>query len=256
MSELTATQKRNQKMIDGVNQNQQRPQQSSDVQDVELVFKNPTEFRGQHGTEITTTLELCGRINKLFKDTIPDWEGCIIYPDQNGKLQCSLYFHLSPQKDKYSIVQSAESMTTNTNDAAAKYRRMSMRSQNRKLFLTEFGKKLLFDFIYKDQRVKDASKINWNQYTTEQVDIQPNGHGIPLLKVSYIDLNKIIKKSYLNDQNRHYQWNISTLQPIGMTGAGTPNFMVSITRLDVAKVEELATQLGFIASAGSIPIVR
>lgn len=236
------------------NQNQKVQQQATQTKDkVELAFEKPQEFSSQHAIKVTTTMALCKLVNALFR-AIPDYEGCIIAPDANGILQCSLYFHLSPKQTEQSVVVSADSLVSN-NDIMAKYNRMSARSQNRKLSLTDFGKTILFDYIYKGN-VKEINKVNWNQITVEQIDQQQYGQGIPLLKVNCIDLLKVIPKFYSNPDKKFYQWNLQIMRPIGIANVGTPNFLVTIARIDCKEVEQLASEMGFLTSTGSLPIVR
>ena len=220
-----------------------------------LVFKNPQQFNGQSGVKITTTLSLCRLVNDLFK-TLSDYEGCIIDVNrQTGMLQCSLFFHLS-QPGQYNMVQSADQMNTSAG-VMEKYNRISARSQNRKLFLTDLAKEILFDFVYKQPNQKEPNKYNWNAITYEKYDQQQYGQGVALLEVEGIDLNKLVSKFYANPDRRHYQWNIGLLKPVGMiNNMGTMNHLVQITRLDCNEVEALGKELGFFTPSGSIPIVR
>lgn len=224
---------------------------------IELAYKDQEEFIGQSHTKMTTTRELTKVVNALFR-VLPDYEGCNIMPDQAGNLQCSLFFHLSPGNMERAIVQSAESMIANEG-ASAKYQRMSMRSQNRRLYLTDFGKELLFGYIFKQPNMVDPHKFNWNQITIEQIDQQAYGQGVPMLRVSHINLLKIIPKFYSNPQKRYYQWNIQLVKPANGrygTGGKLENYVINITRLDTKEVENLAAEMGFLATTGSLPIVR
>lgn len=237
------------------NQNQKVQQQATQTKDkVELVFEKPQEFLPQYEKRVVTVMDLCKLTNSLFK-ALPDWDGSIIKPDPNGNLQCFLYFHLSPKQDEHSIVIPADK-TFSSNDVMTKYQRMSAKSQNRKLVLTDFGKQILFDYIYKGN-AKDWNQVNWNMYVSEQVDIQQYGQPIPLLCVGNIDLLKIIPKFYDNPSKKHYQWNIRIGNPLNVANfSGVPNLEVAIERVDCKEVGDLAIKTGYITAAGSLPIVR
>jgi hypothetical protein len=237
------------------NQNQSAGTQEPTKEKIELRFKEPVEFEGQSSVKVTTTLSLCRLVNNLFR-ALPDYEGCVIDVNkQTGLLFCSLFFHLS-QPGKLNVIQSADQMRS-SNSIMEKYNRMSAMSQNKKLFLTDLGKDILFDFIYRrNPNQKDPSKVNWNAITREQYDRQQYGQGVALLEVTDIDLGRLIPKFYKNPDKRHYQWNLQIIRPAGIINNMANNYLVQITRLDCKEVEELGKELGFFTPSGSIPIVR
>lgn len=222
-----------------------------------LQLAEPISFDSHTSNKVTTTLQLALMVNALFQ-SVPDYEGCIVKPDQmTGMLGCTLFFKLLPEQQKYSCCISSDS-TVKGGDVLAKYSRISARNQSRKLMLTDMGKKLISPFMINPGR-KEWNKYNWNQVVQEVTDGNPQYGGVqtPYLRVQNIDLYKILPVIFSDlEDTAMYQYNLFIIKPIGMIGFGDSNFLINITRLNVSEVEELCKEVGFLPTTGTLPIVR
>lgn len=259
--ELTAKEKYDQEMMSMNTRAQQRNNGAEKVQEdkvYDVEFSETEYFNAQHSIKYITTNRISSIVNDLFF-SVRDYEGCII-KCESGMISCDLYFHLNPNADEGNFVESIDSKILT--QATSKYQRINLRGQANKLFLTDKGKNVLSKYMLPIKGVdsRDWRKFPWKRIAVEVADNQQYGQPVPLLKISNIDIVKILKKrfQYPEVKGHKYQWNLTVMRPLSnpMMG-GVQNFLLQIAIADGISIEELAAEAGYIGSTqGSIPMVR
>ena len=231
-------------------QNTQAPTQEPLKIDV-----TPIAFDGLIKSKLISTIGLGKLVWNLFKPVFPEYEGCVILPDQYGQLQVTLYF-----KDKGKITDSnlvkaiaPVGMTQPTSNAFERIASINQRLSSKKFELTKDAKDILSDFFW----VKGNNKVNWSQFVTEVISNDYNGYSVHL-KVTGLDINRILRKIYGSKvKGSRVDYSLSIVKPIGVDGSGLlQNYLISIQQLDTREVENLAREIGVIPVQGTIPMLK
>ena len=218
-------------------------------------------FSSTTKSKLTTTLDLAGEINQIFRPIFADYEGCTLMPDNMGNLQATLYF-----KDKGAITDPADKRIKNLESAVAptkgaspidKINALNARNRNKAYTLTEETKQVLEEFILKRSR---DGKVNWKEITAEVTEQSHYGYQI-YVKVSGIDIISILRAKYGNksegEKGSPVQYAILFNKPLSpMPGVAATNYLITITQLDVREVETLCKNVGMMPVQGNIPIIR
>lgn len=218
----------------------------------------PLPFDSTIQTKAITTVELCYSINKLFNSICQDYDGSIIVMNQFGNLELVLYF-----SDKGEPTDSSKfknlintSVVKKTDSALDRLKRVSTRNFSRTFELTDDTKDLLEEFM----NIRPNQKVNWaNRNNVTEVSQQTsysNAANKISVKVTGLDLQKILRKIYgskINGNKVDYQLTVVT--PIGQMVGSYANYLMTLSRLDCSKLEELCTSAGMMPVHNSIPMV-
>jgi len=236
----------------GNGQGQQAPQ-APDKLNLDL---EPVDFNGTTKTAIISTVDLASEINSIFRPIFSDYEGSTVIADiYTGQLHLSLYFKDkgTPGKDQLKNLSNVLQDPNNRNvSAIERIQRFNTRNSNKTYELTQGTKEILSDYIYAQQK----GKVNWNQCVSEVTEQGHSSYSV-YVKVVGIDLIKLLRKKY-NKKGAFNDYQINLLKPLGQgfTAMDTSNFLISITQLDIRKVEDLCRKIGMVPTSGSIPMVR
>jgi len=215
----------------------------------------PLKFDGLIKSKLTTTISLGKMIYDLFKSTFPEYEGCVIQPNQYGILQVTLYFKDNGKLTNHKAVKAVAPVGSSQarNSAYDRIASLNQRFSSKKFELTKDAKDILEEFYW----TKGNQKVQWNQFVTEIVSQDYNGYSVHL-KVTGLDITKILRKIYGSKvDGSRVDYAVSIVKPIGMDGTGLlQNYLISIQQLDTREVENLAKEVGVIPVQGSIPMIR
>lgn len=252
------------------NQNQKYQNNNQEVakeqKDKARISVKAIEFKGTFKSELTTLVDLCVEVNKLFRPIFANYDGCVISLNgYNGQLETSLYFKATPNAASYdndkikAVVPRAELLKRN-NNALDRITSFNMRTSTKQYDATQEFKEMMEEFMSMSA-FGGGKKINWNNLIVERVENGNqqfyNTYNI-LVEVKGLDILKILRKIYgKNVDGNRVDYNINLVKPMGnnVMGPGT-NYMINIQQLNTSEVEKLANKVGMIPSVGTIPIVR
>ena len=217
-------------------------------------------------SRMTTTLDLAGEINQIFRPIFSDYEGCTITPDNAGMLHVELFF-----KDKGKLdandkrIKNLESAVT-PNKAASPIDRiyaMNARNRNKAYVITEDTKEVLSNFIPSNKKDKDGNKvIEWKNIVTEVTEPTQYGYQV-YVKISGIDITEILKEKYGDkvdgDEGAKVHYGVTvnrSLSAAVLPGTMASKYLITITQLNVKEVKRIYDDAGMGPIHGNIPIIR
>lgn len=216
------------------------------------------EFDGLLKSKITTTFDLAKTINGLFRPIFSDYEGCLIYPDQWGVLQLTLFFkdkgEAGPNqiKNLESVIQKADK-----NDAMARIRNINNLNSSQKYDLSELTKDALEEFMI---GYNPNAKFNWKSSVVELTERQPYNAYSVYVRVNGLDIMKVIKKIYGNklENGNYIDYQVNIIKPTASNNMGgmNSNFLINISQLDTKLVEKLCMEVGMVPTTGAIQFIR
>ena len=225
-----------------------------------ITVEETQEFDSLLKSKITTTFDLAKTINGLFRPIFSDYEGCLIAPDQFGVLQLSLYFKdkgdpgTSQIKNLESVIQKADK-----SDAMARIRNINRMNSSQKYDLSDLTKEALSEFMF-GYNPNNNQKINWKQHVTELTERQQYNAYSVYVRVSGLDIMKVIKKIYGNklENGSYIDYQATIIKPTVANNAGgvNSNFLINISQLDTKQVEKLCMEVGMVPTVGAIQFIR
>lgn len=225
------------------------------------ITMQPQDFESVIDSKVTTTAKLAKTVSTIMKTTFVDFEGCIILPDNSGKLSVALYFK-DKQDDSTEKVKALQPVVGRRSNTSA-YQRITnwnVRTRDKIYDLSQTAKEILSEFIPKARN----GKINWSNIMCEQTQYEYNMQTI-YVQIFGLDINRLVKKIYGNKIKKgevieRYEYNVTPLKPI-VTGINPTinipkDFIIKIERLNTREVEEIAKMVGTIPMSGAIPMIR
>lgn len=235
-------------------QNQKVQNQNQQEEPLRLEV-TPIKFDGLIKSKLITTIGLGKLIWNLFKPVFPEYEGCVILPDQTGQLQLTLYFKDKGKLADQNLIKAVAPVGMNQPSSSAFERIASInqRLSSKKFELTKDAKEILSEFYW----VRNNSKVNWNNFVTEVTSQDYNGYSVHL-KVAGLDINRVLRKIYgTKVDGSRVDYAISIVKPIGADASGLlQNYLIAIQQLDTREVENLAKEVGVVPIQGSIPMLK
>lgn len=214
-------------------------------------------FNSTTKSKLTTTLELAGEINQIFRPIFADYEGCTLMPDNMGNLQATLYFkdkgQLDPNDKRIKNLESAINPSKGSSPMD-KINALNARNRNKAYTITEDTKAVLEEFVLRKDR---NGKVNWKEITAEVTEQNQYNYQI-YVKISGIDILSILKAKYGSKvDGSPVQYAILFNKPLAtMPGVVATNYLITITQLDVREVENLCKNIGMMPTQGNLPIIR
>lgn len=236
-------------------QNQRVNQQNTQEEPLRIEV-TPAKFDGLIKSKVITTIGLGKLVWNLFKPVFPDYEGCVIVPDQHGQLQLTLYFKDKGKLSDPNLVKAVTPIGASqdrTNTALERISSLNLRLSANKFELTKDAKEILSEFYW----IRNNGKVNWKQVVSEVKSQDYNGYSVHL-KVTGLDINRILRKIYGSkvDGNR-VDYQLSIIRAVSSDMSGTlQNYLISIQQLDIKEVESLAREVGAIPVHGTIPMLK
>jgi len=240
------------------NQNQAQAQKTTTTPAQEEPLSldvEPIKFDGLIKSKLITTIGIGKLVWELFKPVFPEYEGCIIQPDQYGQLQITLYFKDKGKLTDTNALKAVTPIGLNQHSSSAyeKIAAINQRFSASKFELTKDAKEILGEFYW----VRNNGKVQWSQVVNEVTSQDYNGYSVHL-KVTGLDLTRVLRKIYgFKIDGARVDYSVSIIKPIGMDNTGLlQNYLISIQQLDTREVENLAKEVGVIPIQGSIPMLK
>ena len=229
----------------------------------------PEKLETFASSALMTTQQLAKRINKLFSTAFVDYYGCVIYRvtgqgNMNFNQQFSVELHFKPLdagavNPSDNRVRAFKPVTENSNNPALlNGLRAIYPSQNQttKFEITQDGSEILSEFMLSG--LIDPFKPASYRGSIAEYQTGPSymgmGSGPIMIRVMQLDLTKLVKKIFGSKSKENTKLEYSVVPHMPVNGAnyqnanvpGTANWWVMITPIDVDKMTETASQLGFI----------
>ena len=218
-------------------------------------------------TALITTQQLAKRVNKLFSTAFVDYYGCVIYRltgqgNQNMNQQFMVELHFKPLNagavdPSDSRVRAFKPVTENTDGPALLNGLRSIYApytQSTNFEITQDGSEILSEFMFTG--LVDPFKPASYKGAVQEYQTAPSymGNGPIMIRVQQLDLAKLVKKIYGYKSKEGTKLEYSVAPHLPVNGAnfqnanipGNANWWVMITPIDVDKMTETASQLGFI----------
>lgn len=239
-----------------------------------IEITQPERFEALAATTMETTQRLAKRINKLFSTAFADYYGAAIYcMAGNGNVgpQFSVEVHfkpievgsLGPDDGRVRAFKPIEEDTPKS-DVVANIKKIygSFRTSAR-FAMTPEAAEILSEFMINGTGIDPFNIQTYDRYKAEYVDNATFGQTPAMVKVSNLDLSKLIRKIYgnRNDEGKKVDYGVIPYGPVAPTANAamnsTANWRVIIMQIEAEKTFDLATEFGLIpASNGGVgPIV-
>lgn len=240
-----------------MNQNTNKPNQQGQKKESHYIKVEPQSFDGELNSKLISTFDLCKKINEMFRPVFSDYVGCIIFPNQNGKLETWLSFEDRPEVEgKLKAIEPLVKKDINSLSNAERVLNINNMFKNKTYELTEISKEILEEFITPQSNSK---KIKWDRIYFEQTVQNMYNRGIINVYLTDLDLIKLIKKIYGSkvDGNR-VDYQVTMQRPISNNvDVNSREFLIKIDQLNTKQVEGLFEKLGMAPNVnGMVPIVR
>lgn len=231
-----------------------------------IVVKEPEKFGNVLETEYITSQKLAEKINGLFAGVFADYHGCVVTPNPNypSVIDLTLYFRPTEGLDasgkytafqKTGVVTRAASIVDRLNSIDSRFR------SSKSFELTQEAAELLHEFFAGNSRLKMEPKdYEKNKLVTEVTEQQGYNRFI-LCAVIGLDINRVVSKLYgqKNAAGDSVEYMVSPVRPLGNIALTNTtqamNWIISIARVSKPQIDKISSELGLLASGGSIPIV-
>lgn len=226
-------------------------------------------------TKYIDSNELCKKISDIFKVAFADCYGCTFDPVPGSNMfMISLYFNHDKHGDSEFVAVTKDLEQDNTKNATLR----RTRSYGHRLLegdhyhITKNGISALTPFIMDPTEARHIyrnsskqygiSEINWDKIVSETADSSYGYGSIPrqLTKISFLDLNKIVKLIYgaTNEDGKKLEYGVQIIRSAptfmgGVVGAGS--YLLAINCISEENVIELARRFGLGVQAG-LNIIR
>ena len=218
-------------------------------------------------TALITTQQLGKRINKLFSTAFVDYFGCVVYRltgqgNQNMNQQFMVELHFKPLSagavdPNETKVRAFKPVTENTDGPALLNGLRSIYApytQSTNFEITQDGAEILSEFMFTG--LVDPFKPASYKGCVQEYQSAPtwSGNGPIMIRVMQLDLAKLVKKIYGYKSKEGTKLEYSVTPHLPVNGAnfqnanvpGNANWWVMITPIDVDKMTDTASKLGFI----------
>lgn len=255
------------------NNNENKPKKPMYIE-----ITQPEKFEKLAATSLETTQRLAKRINKLFSTAFVDYHGSSIYcTPGNGNVapyqQFMVEIHfkplaagsVNPNDTRIRAFKPIEEGTPKT-DIVANLKSIygNFRSSS-KFELTSEAAQILSEFMYPGLTINPFDPKTYDQVKSEYVDTPQYGQSPIMVKLTGLDLTKLIRKIYgsKTEEGKRVDYAVIPFGPVAPNMMnnnmiqGNANWKVSIMQIEAEKTYDLASELGYIpAGNGSVaPIV-
>lgn len=212
-----------------------------------MIEVNGVNFDGVVKTKLITTNDFCLEVNKLFKNCLNDYEGCILEPDLNGNFTLKMYLSDSKVSDP-SLVKCLKSISASeAKTPVDRLMNFNIAQRNKMYTLTDSAKDVLENLVVTGPN----KKVDWSKVAVEFTDSSVYGATSKIYTVVFLDLYKVVKTLYgtkLPDGGSA-DYKIIPVSPVGNTYGYSnisKNYLLSIMQLDTKMVNEISRKIGLI----------
>lgn len=216
-----------------------------------LEIIQPDEFPSTFRSGLITTMDLCKKINAMFKSAVSDYWGSTILPNPStGQLELVIYLKDLGNSDKIKLIQPVTNINKNSS-IMNRLTSLNNRQLGKTIELTQDGKDIFEDFV-----IRNNGKVNWKQHTVEVTEAistyQTNKYNI-YLKVFNLDLPSVLKTLWgsRGENGESYSYSINYIRPVSQQ-----NHIIEVKNYDNRAIEALAEKVGLIPTVGNFGIVR
>lgn len=214
----------------------------------EIVVENTEDFRELAVQDFITTTELCQLFNPIFKAAFDDFEGLTAEVFQ-GNVSLTAYFNRLEYGPDALTAFSKNVETSVSNEALARYKRFNrVQNEGLKYHITKEGKEALTEFLSMNSFQRNSKNVNWNQITGDQAEPVTPYQGQPKVYsvVKSIDPIRLLAKVYgKKDGDNDYEYKLDIVSSkVNAFGAGTPEFVLSVTRINKKELDRALRNAG------------
>ena len=233
---------------------------------LQLEITTPEKFENLAATTMETTQRLAKRINKLFSTAFADYHGSVVYctagnGNTNPNQQFMVELHFKPVyaggiETSDGRVRAFVPIEENTGNgdiiAGLKSVYGTMRTSAR-FKLTDEAAQILSEFMLPGTNVDPWKPATYDQLKAEYQDNQLYGQSPVMVKISGLDLIRIIKKiyGYKNASGKRVDYGVIPYGPVtpninNQMIQNAANWRVMIMQIDAEKTLDLASEFGII----------
>lgn len=235
-------------------------------------------FEKMAETTMETTQKLAKRINALFSSAFSDYHGAaVICTAGNGNVAPNQQFvvelHFRPvaagslpaSDNRVRAFRPIEEGTGKTDLIANIKNIYSTYRSSAKFQMTEEAAEILSEFMAPGINIDPFKPGSYDQFKAEYQDTAMYGQAPIMVRITGIDLNRLIKKIYggKNENGKRVDYGIIPYGPVvptmnnPMVNAASSNWRVIIMRVDAEKTFDAASEFGLIpaANGGLGPVV-
>ena len=242
-----------------------------------IEITEPEKFDSLARTTFETTQRLAKRINKLFSTAFADYHGCIVYNTTgNGNVTPNQMFmveihfkpltagSINPNDQRVRAFKPIEETAGDRNNVVSGIKSIYKSYHTLSKFnLTDEGAEILSEFMIPGTNVDPFKPSSYDQFKLEYVDNTQFGQSPIMVKITNLDLSRLIKKIYgtKDEDGKRVDYGIIPYGPVApnmnnpMTQS-TANWRVAILQINAEKTFDIASEMGLIpVNAGSAGIV-
>jgi len=245
-----------------------------------LEITNPEKFEKLASTTMETTQRLAKRINKLFSSAFVDYHGSVVYctsgngnVGMNQQFMVEIHFKpvaagsVSPNEQRVRAFKPIEENAAAGNDIVAGLKSIygSMRT-SAKFELTSEAAQILSEFMLpgvdNGKPVDPWKPSSYNGVKAEYVDSPMYGNSPIMVRISGLDLNKLIRKIYgtKSESGTKVDYGVIPYGPVtpninNQMVQNAANWRVMVMQIDADKTLDLASEFGIIPAGNGANIV-
>lgn len=227
------------------------------------------EMEGISKSKLITTKDLCKLVNKVFRPTMPEFEGSRIFVNGN-EIVTELFFmerrNASFENGAIKVLQRKSDKAKEESRRGNGFGIISNYNNRNKVAtaydLTEFGQDALSEFIdSRNFKNYNDSIVNWNKCLNEITERNMYGNSNVFVKVT-IDIHKILGKIYgTKSANGPVFYEVGLVRPLMQMRDPSGNifvrdWMFNIVQLDKGILDKALSDAGIGANTGDLGIIR
>lgn len=242
---------------------------------LQLEITTPEKFEKLAATTMETTQRLAKRINKLFSTAFVDYHGSVVYCTagngnvaNNQQFMVELYFKpltVGSVDTNDGRVRAFKPIEENKvgNDVIAGIKSIyNTMNTSARFQMTDEAAQILSEFMLPGVNVDPWRPATYDQFKSEFVDTPQYGQSPIMVKVSAIDLIKLIRKIYgsKTEAGKRVEYGVIPYGPVtpninNQMVQNAANWRVMIMQIDAEKTFDLASEFGIIPSGATGTIV-
>lgn len=243
-----------------------------------LEIVEPEKFDSIARTTFETTQRLAKRINKLFSTAFVDYHGSVIYnvagngnATFNQQFMVEIHFKpltvgsVAPNDTRVRAFKPIDESAGDKSNVLAGVKSIYNNFRSTAKFeLTAEGAEILSEFMLPGVKVDPFKPSTYDPLKAEYVDTPQYGQSPIMVKITSLDIIKLIKKIYgnKNEAGNRVDYGIIPYGPVAPLNNANPmvqssaNWRLQILQINADKTFDMASEMGLIPTgAGSAGIV-
>lgn len=237
---------------------QQKPKENVFEFDVE-----PLPFESNISSSLMSIYKLSKIVNSLLTGVLSGYLGCTLTPNTlTGTVDTAIYLEDKAENGKVHSIQRIGAFANN-NGAQSKNALINrvnsfnaLQKSTKAYMLTEDAKGVLKPFLPQVPVGPRQTKVLWERHEVEISEQNPTSNNFSdykvMTKIKDLNINALLEKIY-GSENGKYVYQVRLNAPLRN---GKYEYLVTIDRLDVQKVRELAAEVAPATTQYGIKMVR